>query len=90
MEYDLDGFISALEQEIENSELKSLFKYFYYNLDESDIRHMEIVNSALNLFYGNIDSEGKVDSGEKWKLNLKNSIRERYQVIKTKKDGSEA
>jgi hypothetical protein len=89
MENDLNGFLVKLEEEIVNDDLKKLFKYFYYSLEDSDIIYNETVNSALNLFYGNFNSEGKAESGEKWKLNLKNSIRERYQVIKTKKDGSE-
>ena len=89
MENDLQNYLAELENDIEPKDLKNLFKYFYYNLDDSNTSYQETVNSALNLFYGNFDISREVESGEHWKRNLKNSIRERYEVFKIGKDGIE-
>ena len=81
-----EKFLKTIENEIEYESLKNLFKCFYTNLDKDDNRD-EILNTGLNLFFGNFDDINKIENIENWKENFKNSIREKYEVIKTNKDG---
>lgn len=78
-------FLKNLESTINDESLKYLFKCFYSDLD-SDVDKDKILNMGLNLFFGNFDY-GKTNENEDWKNNFKNSIREKYEVIKTNKDG---
>jgi hypothetical protein len=80
-------FLEKLENEIENESLKCLFKCFYQNLDKNNEADKETLNIGLNLFFGNFD-DGKTNEKEDWKNNFKNSIREKYKVIKVNKDGT--
>lgn len=79
-------FLEKLESTINDESLRYLFKCFYSDLD-SDFDKDKILNMGLNLFFGNFDDINKIQDNINWTENFKNSIREKYEVIKTNKDG---
>ena len=54
-----EKFLKTIENEIEYESLKNLFKCFYSDLDKDDNRD-EILNTGLNLFFGNFDYINKI------------------------------
>ena len=82
-----EKFLKTIENEIEYESLKNLFKCFYSDLDKDDNRD-EILNTGLNLFFGNFDCINKIENNEEWKDKFKKSIKEKYEVIKTNKDAT--
>ena len=81
-------FLGKLESKIKDESLRNLFKCFYSDLDNDENKD-KILNIGLNLFFGNfVASKTNENENEDWKNNFKNSIREKYEVIKTNKDGT--
>ena len=82
----LDQKLKQIHDELEDEKLKRLFQCFYFNLQEDDVA----LNIALNVFFGNFDTNSDVDElkNEKWVKNFKSSIKEKYLVIKEDKKGN--